>query len=93
MKDLTRNKKNRIHFKTLERETGYGLAKVISKSSQDLIQEGNKALEKGKLIDAVNYYEKASYKRGIEKVRDIYTEKGDFFTAQKIDGLLKNIKE
>jgi len=63
---------------------------IDHRSERDLIAYGDAFLEAGKISDAIEFYQKANYTAGLEKIRDIAEESGDVMLFQQV---LKPLKQ
>ncbi len=64
---------------------------LYSKSStaQILKELGDRFFQEKQWNDAIDFYEKADFKEGLEAIGELSVEKGDFFTFFRIVGLLE----
>lgn len=59
-------------------------------SDKDLIAYGDAFLEEGKISDAIDFYQKANYVQGLEKIKGIAELSGDVMLLQQV---LKSLKQ
>jgi tetratricopeptide (TPR) repeat protein len=57
---------------------------------KDLIAYGNAFLEEGKISDAIDFYQKANYVQGLEKIKGMAELSGDAMLIQQV---LKPLKQ
>jgi len=57
---------------------------------KDLIAHGDAFLEEGKISDAIDFYQKANYVQGLEKIKGIAELSGDVMILQQV---LKPLKQ
>lgn len=57
---------------------------------KDLIAYGDAFLEEGKISDAVDFYQKANYVQGLEKIKGMAEQSGDLMLLQQV---LKPLKQ
>jgi hypothetical protein len=53
-------------------------------SEKDLIAYGDAFLEEGKISDAIDFYQKANYVQGLEKIKGIAEQSGDVMLLQQV---------
>jgi tetratricopeptide (TPR) repeat protein len=58
-------------------------------SPEELSQYGREYLQANRLVDALDFFEKAQDQEGIRQVKKIGLEEGDFFLLQQSSKLLK----
>jgi hypothetical protein len=57
---------------------------------KDLIAYGDAFLEEGKISDAIDFYQKANYVQGLEKIKGMAEQSGDVMLLQQV---LKPLKQ
>jgi len=62
---------------------------IDHRSERDLIAYGDAFLEAGKISDAVEFYQRANYTAGLEKIRDMAEQSGDVMLFQQVMKPLK----
>lgn len=63
---------------------------IDHRSERDLIAYGDSFLEAGKISDAIEFYQKANYTAGLEKIRSMAEQSGDVMLFQQV---LKPLKQ
>jgi hypothetical protein len=53
-------------------------------SEKDLIAYGDAFLEEGKISDAIDFYQKANYVQGLEKIKGMAERSGDVMLLQQV---------
>ena len=53
-------------------------------SEKDLIAYGDAFLEEGKIYDAIDFYQKANYVQGLEKIKGMAERSGDVMLLQQV---------
>jgi hypothetical protein len=62
---------------------------IDHRSERDLIAYGDAFLDAGKISDAVEFYQRANYTSGLEKIRDMAEQSGDVMLFQQVMKPLK----
>ena len=62
---------------------------IDRRSDKDLIEYGNRYLESGRISDAIDFYQKANYLPGLEKIKETAEAAGDIMTFQYVLKALK----
>ena len=62
---------------------------IEHRSESDLIEYGNAFFDAGKLFDAIEFYQKAKYMAGLEKIKEMAEQSGDVMLIQQILRSLK----
>lgn len=63
---------------------------IDTRSERDLIAYGDAFFEAGKMFDAIEYYQKANYTPGLEKIKGMAEQSGDVMLFQQV---LKPLKQ
>jgi len=58
-------------------------------SAEELKRLGKEYLEEGRVVDALDFFEKAEDREGIARIRDLSMEQGDTFLLQQTAKLLQ----
>ncbi len=58
-------------------------------SLEELKGLGDRFFQEEQLNDAIDFYEKAEYKEGLEEIGRLSKDKGDFFSFQRVVDVLK----
>lgn len=61
----------------------------VKQHPKDLIAYGDAFLEEGKISDAIDFYQKANYVQGLEKIKGMAELSGDVMLLQQVQKPLK----
>lgn len=56
---------------------------IDKKPIRDLIDYGDQYLKRGQIMDALEFYQRASHEQGLETIRNLSEEKGDVMIFQQ----------